>query len=240
MDQDLQIVLSIPGTWPTRAEIVAALVRQGRFLFTGNMITDITSQLSYSLDIHERDEQLPRAFELGGQHSLGPADLAAIERHTYVLYVIGPGGVLAAARDMASIGAGLLDAGGLAVRVETSGAAHSAADWRHLVAHQAHDAALFEAYVTFIAKEGSFFSCGMHNLGLPDALVENVAPNEAGELLQTFLLYALLEQPELRSGNSFSIGPQLPRYRLTYEECATFARDSLFYNPFGVWRLAQT
>jgi hypothetical protein len=204
------------------------------------MITDMVTQLSYSLDIHERDEQLPRALAVAGQHSLSRADMEAIERHTFVLYLIGAGGMLKAARDMMTVGANLLQAGGRAVRVETSGAAHSAADWQRLAQHREHDAALFEGYVTFIMKQNSFFSCGMHNLGLPDALLEgDISPDEAGEMLQTFLLFALLDKPDLKSGNTFSLDPQSPRYQLSYEACATYAPDDLFYNPFGMWRLTR-
>lgn len=238
MQEDAHIILAIPGAWPTRAEIVGAIVRQGRFLFSGDTITDLTTQLSYSLDIHERDEKLASAIAFAGQHSITREDVAKLQQHTFVLYLIGPGGVSAAARDIMPVAESLLQAGGMAVQVLTSGAAHSAAYWRMITQHRANPPALFDAYVTFAQQEGRFFSVGMQVFGLPDALVEGVLdPHEAGELIQTFLLFTLLENPALKDGQAFRIDPQAPTYRLSYGPSDLQEPDNLMYNPYGVWRM---
>lgn len=238
--EELQIVLAIPGRWATRAEIVAAIVKQGRFLFAGDMITDLQTQLSYSLDIHERDEKLAAAIAFAGQHSISREDYARLQEHTFVLFLIGPGGVVAAARDVMPVADSLLQAGGVAVQIVISGAAHSPAYWHLLTEHRANPPALFDAYVTFAQQDGRFFSVGMHTFGLPDAIAEGVDdPNEAGELLQTFLLFTLLEHPELKDGQAFRIDPQSPTYRLHYGPSDLQEPDNLMYNPFGVWRLVK-
>ncbi|KAB8143481.1 DUF4261 domain-containing protein [Chloroflexia bacterium SDU3-3] len=239
MQEELQIVLAIPGEWPTRAEMVAAIVRQGRFLFSGDIITDLRTQLSYSLDIHERDEHLIPAILFAGQHSMTPADAERLQRHTFVLYLIGPGGMAPAARDMMTVADSLLQAGGSAIQVSTSGAAHSPAYWHLLTEHRTNGAALFDTYVTFAQQGSRFFSVGMHVFGLPDALIEHAGdPNEAGELLQTFLLYTLLENPPLKDGHAFRADPQSPAYRLAYGPSDLQEPDNLMYNPYGIWRLS--
>lgn len=238
MQEELQIVLAIPGSWPTRAEIVGAIVRQGRFLFAGNSITDLRTQLTYSLDIHERDEKLIGAIAFAGQHSIEEADLAQLAAHTFVLYLIGPGGLAAAARNIMVAAESLLRAGGTAVQVATSGTAHSAAYWRLLTDHRDNLPALFEAFVTLAEQDGRFFSVGMHTFGLPDAVVEGASdPNAAGELLQTFLLYVLLENPDLKDGQAFRVDPQSPAYRLNYGPSDLQEPDNLMYNPYGLWKL---
>lgn len=240
MQEETQIVLAIPGNWPTRSDIIGAIVRQGRFLFSGDMITDLRTQLSYSLDIHERDEKVAAAIAFAGQHSISPDDFARLREHTFVLYLVGPGGVGAAARDLMPVADSLLEAGGLAVQVANSGAGHSAAYWHLLTEHRSNVPALFDAYVTLAQHEEEFFSVGMHVFGLPDALVKGpIDPNEAGELLQTFLLYVLLENPPLKDGQAFRVDPQSPVYRLSYGPSDLQEPDNLMYNPYGVWRLLK-
>ena len=239
MQEEPQIVLAIPGLWPTRADIIGAIVRQGRFLFTGDSFTDLSTQLSYSLDIHERDEKLAGAIAFAGQHSITREDIVQLQRHTFVLYLIGPGGLAGAARDIMPVASSLLQTGGIAVQIVTSGAAHSAPYWHLMTEHRANLPALFDAYVTLAQQDGRFFSVGMQVFGLPDALVEGAPdPNEAGELLQTFLLFALLENPALKDGQSFRVDPESPAYRLTYGPSDLQEPDNLMYNPYGIWRLS--
>lgn len=238
--EEPQIVLAIPGNWPTRADVVGAIVQQGRFLFTGDSITDLQTQLSYSLDIHERDEHLAGAIAFAGQHSLQPEDIAKLQDHTFVLYLIGTGALQAAARDMMVAADNLLQAGGVAVQIALSGAAHSAAYWHLLTEHRANPPALFDAYITFAQQDAQFFSLGMHSFGLPDALVEGEDdPYTAGELLQTFLLYILLENPPLKDGHSFRVDPESPTYRLSYGPSELQEPDNLMYNPYGIWQLTK-
>lgn len=238
--EEPQIVLAIPGTWANRADVVGAIVKQGRFLFSGDSITDLHTQLTYSLDIHQRDEHVAGAIAFAGQHSLSPADMAKLQQHTFVLYVIGTGGLQAAARDMMVVADNLLQAGGIAVQVALSSAAHSAAYWHLLTEHRSNPPALFDAYVTFAQQDAQFFSLGMHTFGLPDALVEGEDdPNAAGELLQTFLLYVLLENPPLKDGHAFRVDPQSPPYRLNYGPSELQEPDNLMYNPYGIWRLTK-
>jgi len=139
-----------------------------------------------------------------------------------------------------SAAVGILHAGGLAVKVESAGVAHSSDQWKEFTA--AADAeALYYAYVTLVGQgdNRTYYSCGMHNLGLRDAIITgNLTAYEAGSLLNTFLLYCLIEQPELEIGHTFSVDAPSPRYRLSTEQCTIYPKDHLFNNPFGLWRLS--
>ena len=239
MQEDVQLVIAIPGAWPSRSDIVGAIVREGRFLFSGDAITDLTTQLTYSLDIHERDPKLAEAIAFAGQHALTQADMQRLAAHTFVLYLIGPGGLQAATRDIMPVVERLLHSGGVAVQIATAGAAHSPAYWKLLTEHRANPPALFDAFVTLAQQDAQFFSVGMHAFGLPDALVTGATdPNAAGELLQTFLLYVLLENPPLKDGQAFRVDADSPTYRLSYGPSDLQQPDNLMYNPYGLWRLA--
>jgi hypothetical protein len=232
------IILGLPGAWPTRSDIIASIARlSDGLLFAGKVLLDTTTNQSYQLDIYEHDPDLVRAFALAGRRSLTETDLAAIEGHTHTLYVIGQGGSVERAKLLMQIGARLLRAGGLAVKVESSGVAHSASDWQTLTAAP-ELSALYFAYVTLIGDHGRFYSCGMHNLGLPDAIVPGtLLPDDAAQLLEMFLLYLLLEQPKLKNGHTFSTAPQAPRYRLQLAPCTFYEADDPFHNPYGMWVL---
>ncbi len=238
--QTPHIILGIPGRWTDRTDIVAAIAQRSEgFICTGTVLYNTATRDSYHIDVYDHDPALARAFALAGRHSLTETDLRLIADHTYTLYIIGNGGSPDAARRMMQAAAGILRAGGLAVKIETTGKAHSISDWMAL-ANAQEPAALYRAYVTLIEGNDSFYSCGMHNLGLPDAIVAGKrAPGDAATLLETFLLYLLLEQPRLRDGHTFSVDTDAPRYKLRHVTCTLYDRDDPFYNPYGMWQLSK-
>jgi Domain of unknown function (DUF4261) len=235
----VQTVVGIPGAWISRTDIVTSIAKQSDgFLFAGGVIMNRTTQQGVKLEVYEHDPELPQAFARAGHRALTQADLDAIAAHTYTLYLVGQGGSVDAARRIMEIAVGLLKAGGIAVKVESTGIAHSARDWLTFAAHP-EATALYHAYVVLIGEEGTYYSCGMHNLGLRDAIMSGATDAKtATSLLETFLLYTLLEAPTLRDGHTFSMNANAPSYRLTTEVGQTYPADSLFYNPFGMWRLS--
>ena len=124
--------------------------------------------------------------------------------------------------------------------MESTGTAHSAEQWAEFCTN-ADLGDLLRAYVTYIGGGSSYYSCGMHNLGFPDAVGDaEIPPNEAAMLLHTFLGFLLVEDPELNDGETFFIAVDAPRYRLFHEPCTQFEPDDLFHNPFGIWKLVPT
>ncbi len=199
---------------------------------------NVATKQMFELEIYDHDPDLAHAFRIAGRRSLSEADLAAIDAHSFTLYVITSGGSTNGARNVMQAVSGLLRAGGLAVKVESAGVAHSRADWLSLLADD-RDLALYHAFVTLIGREDkTYYSCGMHNLGYPDAVVSAaIDPDTAAHLLNQFLMYTLVEHPVLEEGHTFSIGADSPFYRLTHEAQTRYPQTSPFHNPFGLWRL---
>ncbi|AGY58048.1 DUF4261 domain-containing protein [Gloeobacter kilaueensis] len=237
-DGPVEIVLGIPGHWPEPDAIGQAILSQSeRLFFAGSMLIDSGTDSTLQLDVADHDPQLQRAFELSASTPHDPQLLKAIGSHTYALYLIGAGGSLDAAQNMMSTAIELLDAGGLAVKVESSGLSHSAERWREL-AERRGVLALLESYVTLVRSEEQFYTCGMHNLGVRDlAIPGHLSPEQAAIALQGFSQYLLLQNPSLSDGDTFSPGPQFPTYRLVAEPCTLYPEGDLLYNPFGWWRL---
>ncbi|MBW4697285.1 MAG: DUF4261 domain-containing protein [Aphanocapsa lilacina HA4352-LM1] len=234
----VEIVLGIPGPWPDTDQIGRAIIGSSeRLFFAGAVLIDTQSDLIVELEVVEHDPDLRRAFELSANSCHSEALLGAIEAHTFTLYLVGPGGSVDAAQKMMDVAGEVCKAGGLAVKVESSGLSHSAEGWRELIGKKGV-LALFEGYVTLVRGDDLFYSCGMHNLGARDASVPgSLPPDEAAVALQGFAQYLLLEDPKLESGGTFSPGPEYPTYRLEAEPCTVFAEGDLLFNPFGWWRL---
>ena len=235
-----EIVIGIPGNWQTRSDIVQAIAKKSEgFLFAGGVLLDKTTQSSFNLEIYEHDPNLSKAFAMVGGNGFNEIDLATINSHTFTLYLINNGGSLTLAQQVLDVGCGLLKAGGLGVKVETTGKAHNMENWFALAGAK-NETALFHAFVTLIGNIGIYYSCGMHNLGFRDAIIEdNIKPSDAARLLQTYLLYVLIEKPEIIDGHTFSESEHSPNYRLHGVPCNTYPSEHAFYNPYGMWQFEK-
>jgi hypothetical protein len=222
-------------------------------------------------EFRPREKHLEKAFEASefrSEPSLEPEDWDLIRAHTKVLYVMsrplpaseGPG----ACDTFLRLGRRLLEAGGVAIKCDSSGIAHSRRRWieldenasRHIDAPPGDDQAMWEfwyalfcAYVQFpIGDDDDWYTCGMHLLGQPDTILSTRLFREAGlssdtaiELLRAFGVYLLAECPEggFGTGHTFRTDAQSPRFRLTWEKCDRYKEDDFFFNPFGRWRFAE-
>jgi len=217
------------------------------------------------------DTRIVSAFEAAMcrvRPSLDARDLEALGRHSTVLYIISrnftPQQSATVSRDFLRLGRQLLEAGGIAVKCESSGVAHSAAFWKELTGRAETGAsglvptpdywsAIYAAYVKLpIQSANDFYSCGMHLLGQPDMIVSCTLMNEAladGEsptyraidLFDGFSALLLSEYGEkgFISGHRFRLKGESRLYQVTWEPCEGYDEDEFFFNPYGRWRFAN-
>ncbi|MGM9482303.1 DUF4261 domain-containing protein [Roseateles sp. NT4] len=230
-------VLCIPGPWQSRSELLEAIVRGGSgYLFAGQVLMHMDTKQACELEFHARDPRMGAAFRAAGPHWAQTPDMQRIDEHAAVVYLVANGGTAIAAEGLMQAAAALLDAGGLGVKVESSGIAHSPSAWKQLCA-DLHLFSAHRAYVLYITGS-EVYSCGMHNLGLRDAIVENGGDTaEAVELIRSFTRYLFTEAPTIRAGQTFSTDRDAPAYRLLDDAGPGYAEDSLYLNPYGCWRL---
>ena len=127
-------------------------------------------------------------------------------------------------------------AGGIAVKVESSGTAHSWEAWHAMLGGNDFD--LYCAMVLLLADDRSFYSCGMHLFGLPDCTVpDSIDAEDAAELMNQFNFWRIQEQPELETGNTFSMSADAPLYRLTFGPDPRHAVSDTSHNPYGIWSI---
>lgn len=232
------IIIGIPGRWSTQAEIISSVNESQYLLCSSNQVKDLRQNQNYHFEVYDYDPQLSKAFSLAGRQSLNKQDLEAIDSHTYTVYITAPGGSIESAYRAMEVSGKLLTCGGLAIKVESSGIAHCFQDWLTLTMQQ-DIFSIYKAYVTLIGNDGTYYSCGMHNLGCRDAILkDNISPNEAAQLLETFLLYLLNENPSIKDGDKFSTSPESKVYKVLHQDCDLYSPDNYFHNSFGMWELA--
>ncbi len=241
----VESVVCVPGPWQSREDLMRAVMELPgedgpRFVLAGVLMMELVTEDALELEWHSRDPSLARAFTVAGRGALDADELAAIDAAPgHVFLIDRDAGSLQSARRVMIFAEALLRAGGLGVKVESAGVAHGIEAWRAMTS-DAHDVgALLAAYLAFVGDPSQgFFTCGMHNLGLPDAVVPpGLEPERAVDLLETFALYLAAEQPQIEEGQTFAVAEDAPVYELAHQPCAHFPADDPFHNPIGLWAL---
>ncbi|MCA9626666.1 MAG: DUF4261 domain-containing protein [Myxococcales bacterium] len=233
------LVLCIPGPWADRTAFLQAAVRHqpsGRFLCVGHLLSDSTTGERVELDFQGPDAHMREAFQIAGQGHLDDTLLEAVADHRSVVYLIFPLDFAAEQQRIQRFTSLLRDLGGIALKVESSGIAHSWEHWFELLGGTRLDQ--YSACVTLIGGERYYYSCGMHHFGSPDsAISRSVRDTEAAYTLNVFNLYILEESPKLEDGHTFSIAADAPKFRLRHVSDERHSPDDLFHNPQGLWCL---
>ncbi len=136
----------------------------------------------------------------------------------------------------AAIGRALRDLGGVAIRMEASGAVSAWEPWLERM-ESGSTSRLHDASVIVVVGERTAFTCGMHQFDLPDAEIDVADAADASRWLTALNLYQLVEQPALASGHTFHPDTSCPRRVLERWPDHRHADADGRHNPFGVWRL---
>lgn len=231
-----EAVICVPGPWAERSDLTRSLVHSNSgHIFAGMLLMNMETRVSCELQLEGRDERMLAAFKAAGPHWSQTEEMMRIEEHRSVIYLIGHGGSQSNFAPLMHAARALLDAGGLGVKVESTGLAHQPDVWRRLC-NELYLFSAHEACVVYVSGT-DVYSCGMHNLGLRDAVLAAGDAEDAVELLRTFTRYLFAEQAEIRSGQTFSVAPDAPVYRVVEDEGPGYEASSLFNNPYGFYRL---
>ncbi|HSI36532.1 MAG: hypothetical protein ACAI43_07665 [Phycisphaerae bacterium] len=234
-----QILLCVPGPWADAVELGRAIASTAfGYELAGGLLVKTETRQAFPTQLQGPDPKLVGLFQSGGQGRMPKEALDEIGAHRTVLYVLCDGRSPEHAKAMLDVGRALVAAGGLGVKVETSGKALSAAAWERCAPGGPGD--LYWAFVVLVGQvQGMHISCGMHHFNLPDVAVPgDVHQYEAADLMDRFNLYRMTQNPPLRSGATFSLNDDAPKYLLRLVESAFPANDP-FHNPHGEWHLAH-
>lgn len=239
----MESLLCIPGNWADKTELMLTIVEQtdGQYVMAGNFLFNREAQQGFIIDVHEHDPEMHKAFSMAGiVTAYSEEELEKIANHNLVVYISAETGNLTKAKHLADAAAMLLKIGGLGVKVETAGKAFEKEQWLTQLQEEFEPHKLYPLFVidSILDQDGTVYSCGMHNLGLPDTIVTGVEFQEAVNLIQIFHYYQIIENPVIQANQTFGAAEDAPVYRILNEEEQPNKGDESFENPFGMWRLA--
>lgn len=237
LEPEPSIVLGIPGKWKDRSEIVTSIARDsGDYLFAGKILFHAASKTSFEVDIYDHDPELPEKVRYGSAGQIPEEDLAALEDHTFTLYLLSFETGRDVVERMMDAAVALLDAGGMVVKVETAGFSVSSAKWReHASVKAAYS--LQRAMVMLVGEEREYFTCGMRAFGLPDCMVLDSDQDTAFETSIEFCCYMMDEAPKLAEGHVVKLTESPTRFQLSFEDYTHYPPGDPFHNPHGQWVL---
>ena len=236
-------VLCIPGFWKDAEAIANAVfsVNEGTYMVVGDLLINPRAAQFYKFEIKEQDENMAGSFEtLGKMTGITEIALNKIRNHNYVIYITGKTGSLNEAHQLALAGAAILKAGGLGVRIDTIGKAFEKQKWLKYLTNFV-EADLFEMFVTSVVTDESnhVFSRGMHNLGLKDTLICGEELQKAVDLINVFGYYQVFDKPVIHQNEFFQPNLQSDQYLITEEIDQSYNNNSLYNNPYGMWKLRR-
>jgi hypothetical protein len=267
--QDLlpqRIVVSIPISLKTRDEIALAVLEKygTNYLFLGDILQDRTTNEYCLIDVSDRNvwvqydyqewtqfnhaskiqpplnTDLARLFALLGQGQISPTTLKKIDNYQQIVYLISTDVGYDSCLEIAKFTEMFLSIGGIAVQVESAGIVHERDKW--VSNYNSED--LFDIYslfVVLIEGDNYYYSCGMHNFGKPDVMVDLTEDiNLAIYVLNVFNYYRLIEFPIIQDGQTFQPDLTSPIYQIKWTESnRSEVDDSLLFNPYGRWYLTR-
>jgi hypothetical protein len=231
--------LCIPGFLEDSIEIFGKT--DGQFMVVGNVMMYVLNKHHYSFELGNRDEKMNRWFSVAGKiTSISSEYLDLIEKHTSVIYISCETGSLYNAWFLATAGAALLGAGGIGIKVVSTGKAFAKEKWIELTGIGTA-ASMYKLFVvdSILKEDGATFSCGMHNIGLRDAIVSGLKFEEAQKLIRIFNFYQLIDKPIIKPKQSFQTEVSGPFFSINDEPDQPYLNDKLLKNPFGMWRLVR-
>ena len=204
---------------------------------SGGILADVTGKDHLSVEFVSADPNMGKAFEIASQGKISQSTLDAIEQHESVVYLHFPIDIQAERARLIKFTKLLQQLGGHAIKVESAGAAHSWDRWFNLL-----NGSLFDLYcsaVVLIGDKDHFYSCGMHHFNLPECAVPTTSDvGEAADLMNRFNFWQIAENPTMKSGHTFSLSKDEPKWRLVLESDDRHETEHPFFNPNGVWVLS--
>jgi len=235
-----KLIISVPGLWKDRTELVQIVARtSGGYLLAGNILHNAKENVGFEIDVYEHDPGLAESYAMTGNERFNDELLSDIHSHTYTVYIIADGQGFEAAKNMMNAANGLLKSGGLAVKVETAGTAYTKEEWTEIMKEEEYFS-VYSSLVTLINDDPNYTSVGMQSFGLPDSMVSTqFAPDEAADIMNNFNWYLLTSSPELNDGETIQFTEEGSTFKLTHWEDTRYEYEDAFFNPLGLWEISK-
>jgi hypothetical protein len=239
----MKAVIGVPGYWTNQEEIGKLIGACNEdFICAGSTLINTKTQAFFELEVYDHDPDLKISYAYCGRKTFSDEDIQAVDKHTCTVYIIGEAGTPGLASELVKAGGALLNAGGIAVKIESSGVAHLKKDWLKFI--EKNDLMdLYQAFVTIVKDHHFYLSYGMQVIGYPEGQVFFVGEGGANDgqlhLLDVFLISLLMDDLQLDNDHTFALAAEKPQYVLKHVYYDKYPEDDLFFNPHGVWQLTR-
>jgi hypothetical protein len=243
-------VICVVGNWRDLDEVDEIIQQES---FSGFELDREFSQLSPD---HRMMDSFDASYDRVSPSMFGE-DWDAVRTHGAVAYVLSPPIMKEHAADISGrallLTAALLRGGAVAAKCEAAGIAHGRARWLALADdfsrakadgdRHGEGASLYWAWVRRPLNdddESSYYSCGMHLLGQPDAEIEaSLDLKDAIEWMDMLGMYLVGDRPArpLRDGERFRLKDEGLRRVIRCRPCERYQEDEFIFNPYGYIRL---
>lgn len=226
----------VPGPWSTPAEVVRGLEKLGIAAKPSGGGTVAAGEISVDL---VEDDELAQALAWGRRGPLDHEVLLRVGECTHAALIEYGGCAHDHMLDVAKLGRALRELGGVAIRMEASGAASAWDAWLERFDSGVPSQAYGASVLVVQDDDDLMFTCGMHQFQLPEAQVAFPDASQTLAWLDAFCEYQLDEQPILLSGHTFRPDAAAPQRVLERWPDHRHDPNDGRHNPFGVWRLQE-
>lgn len=227
----MDVLLSVPGIWDNEDQIYE-VPQQKQDLFYRN------GQPFIEMLVKPYDEKLVDDFKFLLPEDIPKKEFERLDSHTHNAFIAGNVNSHDDLMQLMQATAEVVKTGGMAVRVESSKTAVTAAEWL-LTVKSPKKANLFKTFVGFLKISNYVQSFGMHILGMPDARApEGTDEYYAYNVLRNLLFMGYIDKGGYRDGQIVTLFQDEPEYKLHLTEDDR-GEESLFYNAQGIWELTQ-
>jgi hypothetical protein len=239
----VESILCIPGKWKDKTELLLAIVEanSGDYLMAGIVLMHIKTKTAFRILVEPRKDVMKSTFQYSGLiNDVSEQFLEDIDAHEQVVYLLAETGSYETAKAFALAGNAILKAGGIGIHVESAGKAFEKEAWNEMLENY-KEHYLYTMFVHDSIKDegGNLFSCGMHHLGLKDAIVCGENTEVLHETLNIWGTYQVIDKPEIKLGETFSVAVEAPVFRITEAINPPYKDHEVLKNPFGMWQLNQ-
>jgi hypothetical protein len=243
-----EVCLSVLGVWDEERDIrKELLLNGGDFTFTvGRLRSNKIDNLIFAT-LHDREDDIVEQLSILGRRQFTEHDLELAENHSSLLYINIEINTIEDLINVMDIGKAILDTGGIAIKIHSSGVAFTREKWFELrdLIHLRNSKFLYYLYLTFIniyAEFESLETVGMGTFDLPDVVL-NLSDGDIKELQRlanAVNLHQIVDGLRFYEGYLFIEEETGFEYRFSFfAEDRRFGKDDVRLNKYGFWRLER-
>lgn len=247
ISKELEVVIGIPGIWKNEIELRESLIKNGEpFFYVGGMLTHILKMYHVIVVFNDKEINICEQFKHLGRGRFDEKNLIELVKHESMVYIVKDILTTEDFIDMLEVGKSLLNSGGLAIKVQTSGISYRKEDWIELCNrdYSTDDeltfANLYTGFINLSSFPDNYSSVGMMSFGHPDVLLgidEDI--NEAAFIINNINQYQVLNDRVINTGETFSLDEDSQWYRFNLVDDTRFNPGDSRINPLGIWRMER-